>query len=199
MSLVVAQMTETTGLSCDQSNIVYSMSVSPPASFSLTFDAATRTLTWSTSNINDAGTYTITITGKITRISDSKSATSVFNINVATCATSTESTLAVLTGTAIPAQTFDIGSAATPTEVTFDSMTVTGSNYCKALDIVYTLEVDTDSQAGSTSLFPWNSAVSFFTFDSTTRVLSWSNANANNVGTWTLRMTGSINRNNYSS
>jgi hypothetical protein len=95
MSLVVAQMTETTGLSCDQSNIVYSMSVSPPVSFPLTFNAATRTLTWSTSNINDAGTYTITITGKITRTSDSKSATSVFNLNVLTCATSTESTLAV--------------------------------------------------------------------------------------------------------
>jgi len=78
-------------------------------------------------------------------------------------------------------------------------MTVTGSNYCKALDIVYTLEVDTDSQAGSTSLFPWNSVTSFLTFDSLTRVLSWSNANANNVGTWTLRMIGSITRDNYSS
>jgi hypothetical protein len=95
MSLVVAQMTETTGLSCDQSNIVYSMSVSPPASFILTFDGTTRTLTWFTSNINDAGTYTITIIGKISRTSDSKSATSAFNLNVATCATSTESTLAV--------------------------------------------------------------------------------------------------------
>ena len=52
-------------LNCVSSDIVYSFTSSPAASF-VTVDASTGAVAWSTSNAVDAGSYTITVTGTIT-------------------------------------------------------------------------------------------------------------------------------------
>jgi len=66
-SQIVAEFTPSSSptLYCSQSDIVYTMSVSPAATW-ITFDDSSRLVSWYMSGVIELAIYTVTVTGTIT-------------------------------------------------------------------------------------------------------------------------------------
>ena len=107
-----------TGTYCGDSDVVYTATVdnadwaSASTSAWLTFDAATRAVSWDTSDAANAAVYTIVVTGKVTNThasSPSFTSSESFTLTVSTitCAASTETI--VMTPSVIDDQIYSIG------------------------------------------------------------------------------------------
>ena len=183
------------GAFCDSDDISYTMSFTPVqlGSNFINYDTITGSVNWDTSEIINADTYTITVTGTTTTRNDgtSFSATTVFDLVVSaaalSCSDSTDGPLVVVKGADLAAQTFIVDDTSNGS-VTINEFTESGSDSCEPSDIVYTHTV-TRAGGGDTS---------FITFDDSTRVVDWSSATNTNAATYTITVTGTITRNDGS-
>ena len=122
------------------------MTVTPPLGITTTsfisFNPSTRVVGWYTLSATQVGTYTITITGQITAVSNFTQSTS-FTLFVYNCANSPE-TITITPGTSPGAKTYTIGAAAA--SIVFAAFTE-NSAACTAADILYSITI-TPSTAG---------------------------------------------------
>jgi hypothetical protein len=94
------------------------MSVTTPSGVTpgfISFNPSTRVVGWSTGSTYQVGTYTITITGQITAVSNFTQSTS-FTLIVYNCANSPE-TITITPSASPGAKTYNIGDAATSTVI----------------------------------------------------------------------------------
>ena len=185
-----------TGTYCGDTDVVYTATVdgtdwaSALTSTWLTFDPATRAVSWDTSDAANAAVYTIVVTGTVTNthasspvVTSSESFT--LTITTITCAASTETI--VMTPPVIADQIYSIGDDLFT--LNFDEFTE-DSTYCVQADIVYTIAVTT-APAG-VILADVETPTGFITLDATTRSISWDTASTQYEGDYTIEITGTI-------
>ena len=186
------------GTDCLASDIVYTATVdstdvaSASTSAWLTFDAATRVVSWNPTSDSDAGSYVIVVKGTI--INDDAnsphfaSESFTLTVNAMSCALTAYS-ITITTGTAATDTTYTV--AATGASQTISEMTPSGS-HCLPSDVVYTATVDgTDWASASTS--------AWLTFDAATRAVSWDTSDAANAAVYSIVVTGSVTNTDGSS
>ena len=186
------------GTDCLASDIVYTATVdgtdwaSASTSTWLTFDAATRVVSWNPTSDSDAGSYAIVVTGTITNAHANSPHTAsdsfTLTVNAMSCAL-TPYSITIATGTAATDSTYTV--AATGASQTISEMTPSGT-HCLPSDVVYTATVDgTDWASATTS--------AWLTFDAATRAVSWDTSDAANAAVYSIVVTGTVTNTHGSS
>jgi hypothetical protein len=186
------------GTDCLASDIVYTATVdgtdwaSASTSTWLTFDAATRVVSWNPTSDSDAGSYAIVVTGTITNAHANSPHTASYSftltVNAMSCAL-TPYSITIATGTAATDSTYTV--AATGASQTISEMTPSGT-HCLPSDVVYTATVDgTDWASATTS--------AWLTFDAATRAVSWDTSDAANAAVYSIVVTGTVTNTHASS
>jgi hypothetical protein len=161
--------------------MVYSMTVTPPSGATtgfISFNPSSRVVGWYTSSATQIGTFTITVTGKIVAVSEFTK-NIFFSLLVYDCTNSPE-TITITPSTSPGAQTYMTGAAVASTGIIGFTE---NSTVCAASDVIYSMTVTPDTPGLSTS---------FITFTSSTRAVSWQTNNINQVGSYTIQITGKI-------